>query len=1348
VIVFLTTADTEVLACERARAQLPADFEAVRALNPTTHPDAGALVDAVVDAAPTAVLVRLLGGRRAWEGFDALAARCAQAGIALLAFGGEATADADLTAASTAPGGVVADAFEYLVQGGVANTANLLCFVADTLGATGFGFAPPVQLADHGLWHPRHPEPLAAGVHGKPTVAVAFYRTHWMSGNTDFVAALIDAVEAAGANAVGVFAYSLRPNEHGEVPALDLVAGRVDALITTVLATGGSNAGDAWADDERAAGWDVPALARLDVPVVQAIGATSSRAQWAASDWGLKPLDAAMQVAIPEFDGRLITVPVSFKEAGSPRRDEHGGPDQDHQAHDGAAPGAATATAEGGEAPGPPGGGAVATEPGEVAEAGVPAALQQAGGVAGYVADAERCARAAGIAVRQAQLAHTPPERRRLAIVLSNYPTQHSRVGNGVGLDTPASAAALLDHLTAAGYDTGQWPAFRDGDTDTAPGGDTDTAPGGHGDPGDDANVLAPGDRLIHALIDAGGFDADHLSEGQLAANPFAVDAATYAAWFAELPEALRQRIVEHWGQPPGGVLVHDSGDGGGHKLRFAGLELGNVLVAIQPPRGFGENPVAIYHDPDLPPTHHYLAFYRWLDRAWGADAVAHLGKHGTLEWLPGKSLGLSADSAPDQVLGDLPLVYPFVVNDPGEGTQAKRRAHATIVDHLVAPMTRADTYDDLARLEQLLDEYEHVKAMDPAKDAAMRGEIWQLLRACELTRDLGWSDADAQQAPPDLDDRLTEVDGWLCEIKDAQIRGGLHVLGRAPDGDTRRDLVLAILRLPQAGHPGLRAAIAAAVGLDEAALLNAPGEPADHQPPGLLAAAPGPARTAADLIDRLEGAATALVQGMDAKGWDAAAADAVIVDVLGELDAPAHQSLAGVLSFAASEIVPRLDATTGELDAVAGALAGRYTPSGPAGAPTRGRVDVLPTGKNFYSVDPKALPSELSWQVGWSLAQDLIAAHTEQHGGPPAHVALVVWGTAAMRTHGDDVAEALALLGVRPVWTPESRRVTGLELMSLAELGRARVDVTLRISGFFRDAFPHLVALVDDAVALAAEASDEPDELNPVAAAARDDAAALQAEQDLDADTARRRATTRVFGAKPGAYGAGLLPLIDARNWRDDADLAEVYATWGGHAYGRGLNGVEARDDMARAFSRVQVAVKNTDSREHDLLDSDDYFQEHGGMVALVRHLAGAGPQAVIGDSSDPGRVATRDLATEVARVYRSRVANPKWIEAMRAHGYKGAFELAATVDYLFGYDATAGCVADWMYGDLAARYTEDPDTRAFLEQANPWALKAIAERLLEAADRGLWGEPDPDRLERLRATYLDSEATLEDRT
>jgi cobaltochelatase CobN len=502
-----------------------------------------------------------------------------------------------------------------------------------------------------------------------------------------------------------------------------------------------------------------------------------------------------------------------------------------------------------------------------------------------------------------------------------------------------------------------------------------------------------------------------------------------------------------------------------------------------------------------------------------------------------------------------------------------------------------------------------------------------------------------------------------------------------------------------------------------------------------------GPARTGSDLLDRLEDAARALVEAMAAAGWAPGEAGRVAADVL---DRPGGQ-VADVLAFAAGQVVPRLALTDRELARLLDALAGRYVPAGPSGSPTRGRVDVLPTGKNFYSVDPKALPSELAWQVGQRLAADLVARHERETGAPPASIGIVVWGTSAMRTHGDDIAEILALLGVRPRWHPETRRVTGLELMTLEELGRPRVDVTVRISGFFRDAFPHLVQLVDDAVALVA-ALDEPAEANPVAAAVTADEAALRAAGTAP-EAARRRATARVFGSKPGAYGAGLLPLVDARNWRTDADLAEVYSVWGGYAYGRGLDGAEARGDMERTFRRIQVAVKNADTREHDLLDADDYFQYHGGMVATVRALTGSSPRAYVGDSADPGRVRTRDLREETARVFRARVVNPKWLAAMRRHGYKGAFELAATVDYLFGYDATAGVVEDWMYATLAARYVFDDEQRAFMEKSNPWALRAIAERLLEAADRGLWAEPDPDTLEGLRAAWLELEGDLEER-
>jgi cobaltochelatase CobN len=1207
-VLLVSTADTELLAAVASGASYLTANPARAAVSDVT--DLGRRADLVV--------LRLLGGRQAWpDGVAALAA----SGRPLVALGGEASPDAELMALSTVPAGVATEALGYLREGGPENLRELARFLSDTIFLTGEGFDPPRSMPAHGRH--RLPTPDSGATprpdENAPVIAVVFYRAHELSGNTAFVDTLCAALAEHGARPLPVFCASLRSADQDLTALLE----PADAVITTVLAAGGAAPGHAIGDAASEGDWDAGVLASLDVPVLQGLCLTSSQAQWEASNAALAPIDAAMQVAIPEFDGRLITVPFSFKEQG---------PD----------------------------------------------------GIPRYAADPGRAARLAGIAVRHARLAQTPNAAKRVAIMLSSYPTKHSRVGNAVGLDTPASAVALLRAMRAAGYDLGD------------------------GFPED-------GDELIHALIAAGGHDTEWLTEDQLRAAPARVPLTAYLRSFSELPNELAATITAHWGAPPGELYTDEStGD-----IVLACLRFGNVVLMIQPPRGFGENPVAIYHDPDLPPSHHYLAAYRWLAQEFGADAVVHLGKHGTLEWLPGKGLGLSARCAPDAVLGDLPLVYPFIVNDPGEGTQAKRRGHATIVDHLVPPMARADTYGEMAKLEQLLDEYATVAALDPDKLPALRAQIWSLIEAAHLHQDLG---VEAQPGSAAFDDFVLHIDGYLCEIKDAAIRDGLHILGAAPEGEALTNLVLVILRAPQlwsarwGALPGLRAALGLTEGGD-ASLGD---------------------------TDRYERVARELVEGIAATDWDIAQASRIATNVLStdtptstpaSTPAPPVTQATRILEFACTEVVPRLRATTGEIDAVLHALDGGYIPAGPSGSPTRGLVNVLPTGRNFYSVDPKAIPSRNSFDTGVALADSLLARHLADEGAYPRCVGLTVWGTSAMRTQGDDIAEILALIGCRPAWDDASRRVTGFDVVPLAELGRPRIDVTLRISGFFRDAFPHVIALLDDAIAAVA-ALDEPAESNYLRAHAL-------ADQAGHGDW--RRATTRIFGSKPGAYGAGLLPLIDARNWRDDGDLAEVYAVWGGYAYGRGLDGVHARPDMEGAFRRIAVAAKNVDNREHDIADSDDYFQYHGGMVAMVRSLTGRNPAAYIGDSAVPDAPKTRTLAEETRRVFRSRVVNPRWIAAMRRHGYKGAFELAATVDYLFGYDATAGVVQDWMYEQLAASYVFDEETRAFMEQSNPWALRGITERLMEAASRGLWEAPDPKTLDQLRQTYLDLEGDLE---
>ncbi len=1213
-ILLLSTSDTDLLS---ARAS-GADY---RWGNP-----ARLLVDdlpALLDGADL-VIVRILGGRRAWEeGLDALRA----SGVPLVALGGEIAPDAELMECSTVPGGVAADAHNYLAAGGAENLRQLHRFLSDTVLLTGHGFEPPVQLPSWGVLE-RAARDLPADA---PTVAVIYYRAQHLAGNTGYIDALCAAVEDAGARPLPLYCASLRT---AEPELLETLRG-ADALIVTVLAAGGSKPATASAggDDEA---WDVAALAELDVPILQGLCLTSGREQWAANDDGLSPLDVATQVAVPEFDGRIITVPFSFKEF-------------------------------------------------------------DADGLSTYVPDAERAARVAGIAVRYARLRHIPAADKRLVLMLSAYPTKHARIGNAVGLDTPASAIALLRALGAAGYDLGapgEIPGLAEGD----------------------------GDALIHALIAAGGQDPEWLSAEQLEGNPIRISAGTYRTWFDTLPEDLREGVREAWGAAPGELYVDRSADPAG-EIVIAALRFGNVVLMVQPPRGFGENPVAIYHDPDLPPSHHYLAAYRWLAApesagGFGADAMVHLGKHGNLEWLPGKTLGMSASCGTDAALGDLPLIYPFLVNDPGEGTQAKRRAHATLVDHLIPPMARAESYGDISRLEQLLDEHANISTLDPAKLPAIRQQIWTLMRAAEMDRDLGLTERPEEEV---FDDMLLHVDGWLCEIKDVQIRDGLHILGHAPAGEMELDLVLAMLRARQLwggerNVPGLREAL----GLDESG---------------------DAARTR---VDAVEAKARDLLVALQARGWSADAVDAVVdaaAATIAEPEAtraesePRLDAVRTVLRFAAAEVVPRLRGTAVEVERVLHALNGGFIPAGPSGSPLRGLINVLPTGRNFYSVDPKAVPSRLAWETGQAMADSLLRRYREDHGEYPRSVGLSVWGTSAMRTSGDDIAEVLALLGVRPVWDEASRRVTTLEVIPLAELDRPRVDVTVRISGFFRDAFPHVLALLDDAVRLVADL-DEPAEANYVRA---------HAESDLAEHGDRRRATTRIFGSKPGTYGAGLLQLIDSRSWRTDDDLAQVYTAWGGFAYGRDLDGAPAAEDMRTAYRRIAVAAKNTDTREHDIADSDDYFQYHGGMVATVRALTGKNPEAYIGDSTRPDAVRTRTLSEETSRVFRARVVNPRWLEAMRRHGYKGAFEIAATVDYLFGYDATTDVVADWMYEKLSESYVFDEVNRKFMEQSNPWALHGIAERLLEAAERGMWAEPDQGTLDKLRQVYLETEGELE---
>jgi cobaltochelatase CobN len=1229
-IVLLTFADTEILTWSAAVSRLPADFASVRALNLDRLNDRrvfDSYLDDVLQDCRVLVL-RVLGGLGYWrEQLEQVHLLARAHDIALICLPGDAVPDPDLVAACTVPLPVADAVWRYCIEGGVTNATAMLRFLSDTSLGTRLGYEPPSPLPEVGIYHPDAPEVLSLDgwrrrFH-KPergTVGVVFYRAHWVTGNLAPVDALVRALEARGLSALSVFGPHL-----AAVLASGLLLAPLDALVTTTSFSAGAPGAS---------------LTDLDVPVLQAIFCSSSENVWAANIAGLSPRDLAMNVALPEFDGRIITTAVSFKST---------------LVHD--------------------------------------PLLQTE--VIRYQPRPDRIEHVSDLARNWARLRHLPNEHKKIAILLANYPSKNARVGNAVGLDTPASLHALLHALRSAGYELG--PA-----------------------------LPVSGQELIEALIAASTQDPEFATAQAHTSSAGWVSRVQYQQWLNECPEAPCKGITSRWGALSDSPQFHEGG------VPIPGLLLGKVFIGIQPARGYDQDPSAVYHSPDLQPPPFYLAFYRWLRDDFGAHAVIHLGKHGNLEWLPGKSTALSAACYPEVILQDLPNIYPYIINNPGEGTQAKRRSAAVIVDHLIPPMTQAGTYGELRQLESLLDEYYTVQGLDPAKVPLLLERIGRLIEEAQLYRDLECEQPPTAEQLPQF---LSRVDGYLCEIKEAQIRDGLHVLGRLPEGEQLIELLLALVGVDNGEVPGLVKALAHDLGLDYQTLTRDPAAPAPSSV-GNWQWSAGLLRTCGDVIEALGLLGRRLVEEcLRSQSPDAA---------LALLPPNRTGQSAKTLRFLWETIWPRLKQCHQEIDHVLAALSGRFVPPGPSGAPTRGKADVLPTGRNFYSLDVRAIPTQTAWRVGCAAANALLDRHRERTGSYPENAAFVVWGTSNLRTHGDDIAEILYLLGVRPCWDDAQRRVVGIEPIPLTELNRPRIDVTVRISGLFRDAFPNLVRLLNDAVALVGRL-EEPLDRNFVRANIARDLASLS--RTVPVEEAARRAGLRIFGSKPGAYGAGLLPLIDGRNWKSTADLAEVYLSWSSYAYtGEGIeDGREERDAFRLRLSQAQVVAQNQDNREHDIFDSDDYFQFHGGMIAAVRALTGKSPEAYLGDTSRPDEVRVRTLREEAYRVFRSRVVNPRWLAGVMRHGYKGAVEMAATVDYLFGYDATAEVLDDWMYEKLAANYLLDDKVRDFVRRVNPWAERAMIERLLEASERGLWEEPRPETLARLRDLYHANDAWLE---
>ena len=1194
-------------------------------------------------------IFNLHGGKKSLSSFDELVQSLQDSSVSIYAQSASNEPEIELMKLSTVDDAIYRKVSQYLDYGGRKNFYSLILYLANYFIGSNYEFSEPARPIWEGIYHPDfdHVPTLkeylqSKCVAGRPTVGLWFYQSLWQAGNTLFIDRLIEEIKRQGANVIPVFLHAAKDVERGTkgaewvVENLFMKDGRpiIDVLISTLMFSlsikpwEGSDTGEGQ-EVARSEEWFIK---RLNVPVLKAIVTYNTLAEWNESLQGCSPMDISMGIAMPEFDGMLITVPVAARER------------TDIDPLTGAR--------------------VIRFEP-------LP----------------ERTNKIVRLSLNWAKLRHIPNSQKKVAIIFHNYPPRDDRIGTAFGLDSPVSVLNIMKAMDDAGYTIERMPEN--------------------------------GQALIEDVKSRLTLDRRWRSPEELAKR--AIDSVTegdYKDWFEQLPVAVQEKMTSAWGEAPGKLFVHKK------NLIIPGVINGNIFIGLQPPRGFLEDPAAIYHSPDHPIPHHYYAYYRWIRDVFRADLVMHIGKHGSLEWLPGKSVGLSDSCFPDIAISDLPNIYPYIINNPGEGTQAKRRSYCCIIDHLVPVMHNADAYDEMAELEVMLADYYQAASEDPSKLPTQKKMIWEKVCEAKLDHDL---EVEEEEAFSDFDKFLEKLHEYLHEMADTQIRDGLHILGEPPEGSRLDEFLVALTRLANGQVPSLRQSLAEAMGYDYDYLLDNRGKIVSGS------------KTCGQVIDDLNSLALRLVSGLHEQGFAVGTIPELVEEILGKR----NPKIEKVLDYIATTLAPNIDATVDELSAILCASDGGFVSPGPSGAPTRGMADILPTGRNFYSVDPQAIPSQAAWKVGVAQADALLERYLEDEGCYPESLGMVIWGSPTMRTKGDDIAEVLCLMGVRPVWEERSGRVTGIELIPIEELQRPRIDVMLRISGFFRDAFPNIVHLVDRAVELVAE-QKEPPEQNFLAKHVSADISEKTA-AGIDGEQAKTLACYRIFGCRPGAYGAGVSDAIDSKNWKDEKDLAEIYVKWGGYAYGRKNFGATVPDEFRRRLSRLDLTVKNEDTREYDMLDGDDFYSYHGGMIAAVKALKGELPRSYCGDSSDPDRVKTRSTVEETKHIFRARILNPKWIESMKRHGYKGAGDISRMVDIAFGWDATAEVLEDWMYEELANKYALDKDMQEWLKKVNPHALQNIAERLLEAVERGMW-QATEEMKEELRDVYLDIEGWIED--
>lgn len=1006
------------------------------------------------------ILVRILGGYDWWRyGCDRLAAVAREHGIRLALLPGECRdEDETLIAHSTLPRADLDALLAYFREGGPENMRGLMRRLARHAGRE--IDAPAARpLAKAGFYDPaRGVVPAATLLSARPGDAPVVPVLFYRSMLLAADVAPIDDLCAALA-------------QRGVFPAPIFVSSLKDPAVAAFVE-------DAAKEFDPALIVSTTAFAsgtengkslfdRIGAPVFQAVVATTRREAWETGQRGLAPADLAMHVVLPELDGRIMAGAIAFK-----------------------------------------------------AEDTADDALAFRGMV--NRAEPDRIDQVAERVAAFLRLQRTPRAKRRVAILMPDYPGAAGRTGYAVGLDVPASVLAMLRDLQEEGYAVADIPA-------------------------------SPRD-LMSRMESAG--------EG--------VSAQAYRAFLARLPEEASAKVDAAWGSP-------DDVD-----FTFRSARFGNVVVALAPDRGRSEDRRADYHDPSLPPHHRLLAFGCLLRESLGCHALIHVGAHGTLEWLPGKTVALARDCFPEIVTGALPVIYPFIVSNPGEAAQAKRRIAAVTIGHLPPPLTGAGLDADQQALERLVDEYAQADGLDRRRRDRLAKLIVEQAAATGLAGEAG---VDARDDP---DAALLRIDAWLCDLKDLSVKDGLHIYGRVPDGET-------------------------------------------------------------DPI--------------------------------------------------------RLRSGQAEKTALLDALDGRHITAGPSGAPARGRSDVLPTGRNLFTSDPRTMPTPTAFDLGKAGAEEVLRRYLQDHGDWPRSLVIDLWGSASLRTGGEEIAQGLALMGCRPQWDAATGRVVGIEVLPPAVLGRPRVDVTWRISGLFRDMFPTQIALMDAAVAAVAARDEAPGD-NPLAETAR------QAGKPL----------ARIFGSSPGSYGSGVEDMLASGQWEKREEIGQAYLEASSHAFGgaegegRALPGAFA-DRVAEA----ELLIHTGDDPGRDMLEGSADVAFIGGFSAALAAL-GRNADVIALDTTGPARPKARSVGEAVTRVVRARAVNPRFIEGQLRHGPRGASEFAETVDRLIGFAETTAAIPGTLIEAVHDAYLGDERVRDFLLRENPAAARFIAERFASARRRGLW--------------------------